>query len=83
MQRAKAQLRTKVKKVLFVSVLALIEQFYKYLLQKDSEYKLYVLGANSSQKILRQGCNNIIISRFVEDLNPYFERARLGIVPLL
>lgn len=61
-------------------LLYLLSQYYKYLLQKDSEYKLYVVSANPSPKILRLACNNIVITGFIRNPTNYFERAAVGIV---
>ncbi|MEB3219559.1 MAG: glycosyltransferase [Nostocales cyanobacterium 94392] len=67
------------------AVINFIQKCFTKLLKIDSEYKLYVVGSNPSAKIinLQNNNNNIIVTGFVEDPTPYFEKAAIGIVPLL
>jgi glycosyltransferase involved in cell wall biosynthesis len=44
--------------------------------------KLYIVGANPSESLKKLGNNNIIITGFVEDPLPYFEKAKLAVAPL-
>ncbi|MBF2017508.1 MAG: glycosyltransferase [Rivularia sp. T60_A2020_040] len=70
------------------AVIHFTQKCFTKLLKIDSEYKLYVVGSNPSAKIINlqnNNCNNnnIIVTGFVEDPTPYFEKAQIGIVPLL
>ncbi len=60
-----------------------IQKCFTKLLQIDSEYKLYIVGSNPSAKISKLRDNNIIVTGFVEDPTPFFEKAEIGIVPLI
>jgi len=44
---------------------------------------LYVVGSAPAEKIRKLSGDDVIVTGFVEDPTPYFERAALGIVPLL
>ena len=44
---------------------------------------LYVVGNAPSERILKLKDTNVVVTGFVDDPSPYFERAALGIVPLL
>lgn len=53
-------------------------------LQKiDPEFKLYIVGSNPSAKIKQFESENIIVTGFIEDPSHFFEKAQIGIVPLL
>lgn len=68
------------------AVIYFTQKCFTKLLEIDSEYKLYVVGSNPSAKIINlqnNNNNNIIVTGFVEDPTPYFEKAAIGIVPLL
>ena len=60
-----------------------IQRCFTKLLKIDSEYKLYIVGSNPSAKISKFQDNNIIVTGFVEDPTPFFEKAEIGIVPLI
>lgn len=66
------------------AVINFIEKCFTKLLKIDSEYKLYVVGSNPSAKIinLQNNHHNIIVTGFVEDPTPFFEKVEIGIVPL-
>lgn len=49
----------------------------------DPEYKLYIVGSNPSIKIKQFENENIVITGFIEDPSSFFEKAQIGIVPLL
>ncbi len=60
-----------------------IQTCFTKLLKIDSEYKLYIVGSNPSAKVRNLQSNNIIVTGFVEDPTSFFEKAEIGIVPLL
>jgi polysaccharide biosynthesis protein PslH len=64
------------------AILQFIDNCFQYLLQKDSEFKLYIVGSNPSVKIKKIASKNIIITGFIENPIDFFERAAMGIVPL-
>jgi polysaccharide biosynthesis protein PslH len=64
------------------AILKFIDGCFQYLLQKDSEFKLYIVGSNPSEKVNNIANKNIIVTGFVENPIDFFERAGMGIVPL-
>jgi glycosyltransferase involved in cell wall biosynthesis len=50
--------------------------------QTVPDVKLYIVGANPPEKILRLASENIIVTGFVENPVPYFEKAAAAIAPL-
>ncbi len=60
-----------------------IQKCLTNLLKIDPEYKLYIVGSNPSPKIRKLESKNIIVTGFVENPTQFFEKAQIGIVPLL
>lgn len=56
--------------------------FYK-LLNIDNEFKLYIVGNKPNEKLLKYKSNEIIITGFVESVQPYFEKSLCMVCPLL
>ncbi len=64
------------------AILTFVDYFYK-LRQKDPEFKLYIVGSSPTKKLLALKSDNIIVTGFVEDPTAFFEKAEIGVVPLL
>lgn len=64
------------------AILTFVDYFYK-LRQKDPEFKLYIVGSSPTKKVLALNSDNIIVTGFVEDPTAFFEKAEIGVVPLL
>jgi polysaccharide biosynthesis protein PslH len=64
-------------------ILKFIEKCFIKLLQKDQDFKLYIVGSSPSKKVLALASKHIVITGFIEDPTPYFEKAEIGIVPLV
>jgi glycosyltransferase involved in cell wall biosynthesis len=47
-----------------------------------SDAKLYIVGMNPGRDILAYSSANIIVTGYVDDPSPYFERVLVGIAPL-
>ncbi|MBV6623420.1 MAG: glycosyltransferase family 4 protein [Rivularia sp. (in: Bacteria)] len=60
-----------------------IQNCFVNLLKIDSNYKLYIVGSNPSAKIKKLASENIIVTGFIENPIQFFEKAQIGIVPLL
>ncbi|MEO1429126.1 MAG: glycosyltransferase [Cyanobacteria bacterium J06633_8] len=60
-----------------------IKNCFINLLAIDSKYKLYIVGSNPSAKIKKLASENIIVTGFIENPTNFFEKAEIGIVPLL
>jgi glycosyltransferase involved in cell wall biosynthesis len=65
------------------AVLTFVEKCFKKIIQQDREFKLYIVGSNPSKKVLALACKQITITGFIEDPSDFFEKAAIGIVPLL
>ncbi len=64
------------------AIVAFVKECFQKLLEYDPQYKLYIVGSNPSQKVQKLASSNIIVTGFVEDPTPFFEKAAIGIVPL-
>ena len=64
-------------------ILKFIKKCFRKIKTKYPDFKLYIVGYKPSEKILRLADQNIIVTGFVEDPTPFFEKAEIGIVPLL
>ncbi|PAX49801.1 hypothetical protein CK510_27700 [Brunnivagina elsteri CCALA 953] len=64
------------------AILHFIDNCFQFLLEKDRDFKLYIVGSNPSAKITNFASKNIIITGFIENPIDFFERAEIGIVPL-
>ncbi len=64
------------------AILEFIDSCFQSLLQKDSNFKLFIVGSNPSKKVRDMASKNIIITGFIENPITFFERAGMGIVPL-
>lgn len=65
------------------AILNFVNKCFRYLLEKDPNFKLYIVGAKPSAKVSGLASQQIIVTGFVEDPTPYFEQVQIGIVPLL
>ncbi|BAY87305.1 hypothetical protein NIES267_68270 [Calothrix parasitica NIES-267] len=60
-----------------------IQKCFTDLRKIDPEYKLYIVGSNPSAKIKQLENENIVVTGFIENPSHFFEKAQIGIVPLL
>ena len=66
------------------SIIQFIEQiFLPDLLLKYPTIKLYIVGSNPTMRLRKYESKSIIITGFVEDPTIYFEKASIGVIPLL
>lgn len=65
------------------AIVTFVKECFQKLLEYDPQYKLYIVGSNPSQKVQKLASSHIIVTGFVEDPTPFFEKAAIGIVPLL
>ena len=65
------------------AAITFIQKCFTKLLKIDAEYKLYIVGSNPSPRIIKFANSNIIVTGFLSDPTPFFEKAKIGIVPLL
>lgn len=64
------------------AVLRFLRDHFLTLRQRYPDAKIYVVGSNPSKELIAMSDNAIVITGFVDDPTPYFERAGLGIAPL-
>ena len=65
------------------AVLFLVRHCLRDLRARFPDLVLYVVGNAPSKLIQRLNGDGVVVTGFVEDPTPYFERAALGVVPLL
>jgi glycosyltransferase involved in cell wall biosynthesis len=65
------------------AILIFIEKCFKKLIEQDRAFKLYIVGSSPSKRVLALASKQIIVTGFVEDPTEFFEKAEIGIVPLL
>lgn len=67
-----------------LSVISFLDTlFLPVLLKERPMLKLYIVGANPSARLKQYSSDNVIITGFIENPREYFEKAEIGIVPLL
>jgi glycosyltransferase involved in cell wall biosynthesis len=67
-----------------LSIIHFIDNVYRPLCAENvTDIKLYIVGAKPTAKLQKYASENIIITGFVENPVSYFNRAEIGIVPLL
>jgi len=59
-----------------------IDDIFPLILKEVPDCILFAVGANPPKKLLKRQSYNIRVTGFVEDPFPYFEIAKVGIVPL-
>ncbi len=65
------------------SIINFISTIFSQLLKDYPQLKLYVVGANPTAKLRKLESDSIIITGFVENPVSFFEKASIGIIPLL
>lgn len=65
------------------AILTFLDNCFYKLRQKDPNFKLYIVGSSPTKKIWALQSDNILVTGFVEDPTPFFQKAEIGIVPLL
>jgi hypothetical protein len=64
------------------SIIYFIEKVFKPICE-ELNLKLFVVGANPTKKLIDYNSSRIVVTGFVTDPTEYFEKAELGIIPLL
>ncbi|WP_103160049.1 glycosyltransferase [Pectobacterium odoriferum] len=64
------------------AVLWFVHSIFPKILEKKSDVKFFVVGANPPESIKNLECDNIIVTGFVEDPKEYFEKMHISVVPL-
>ncbi|SEF55925.1 Glycosyltransferase involved in cell wall bisynthesis [Caloramator fervidus] len=88
----KRQYNSKIKNLLFLGtmswypnehgILWFLDNVFPKLIQYDKDIKLYIVGKNPSEKILKYNSDNIIVTGYVKDVNEYIEKCDICIVPI-
>lgn len=66
-------------------ILWFVENVFSLVIQKDSRYKLFLVGANPSDKIIdlkKRYADNIVVTGTVEDVSEYYDMCDISIVPM-
>lgn len=64
------------------AALAFLRDHFPRLQRKYPDVRIYVVGSNPPKELSALATEAIIVTGFVDDPTPYFERAGLGIAPL-
>lgn len=65
------------------AVIRFIEEVLPQVGRRFIATKLYVVGSSPSRKLLRYQSGQVVITGYVADPSSYFEKAHIGVVPLL
>jgi polysaccharide biosynthesis protein PslH len=65
------------------AVVTFVEKHLPQLLRQFPDTTLFVVGANPPKRLRELASPHVIVTGFIDDPTPYFEKASLGIVPLL
>jgi glycosyltransferase involved in cell wall biosynthesis len=65
-------------------ILWFTNEIWPYLKKKEPELKFYIVGKNPPECIIRLSkiYKDIIVTGFVEDIEPYYQKCRVFVVPL-
>jgi polysaccharide biosynthesis protein PslH len=67
----------------YAAVIGFIEKHLPQLLLDFPDTTLFVVGANPPKRLCELASAQVVITGFVDDPTPYFEKASLGVVPLV
>lgn len=59
-----------------------VRWFVKKVMPYLPDLELYIVGSNPSPLIKKAGGSNVIVTGFVDDINAYYQRARLFVCPM-
>lgn len=88
----KKSYNSKIKKILFLGtmswypneqgILWFLENVWEKVIDKYNDVKLYIVGKNPGENIMKYESNKVIVTGYVEDVNDYIEKCDVCIVPL-
>lgn len=64
------------------AALHFLHDHFPALRREYPDTKIYIVGSNPPRELVAMSDNSILVTGFVDDPTPYFERAGLGIAPL-
>jgi len=67
----------------YAAVIGFIEKHLPQLVREFADATLFVVGANPPKRVRELASTHVIVTGFVVDPTPYFEKASLGVVPLI
>ena len=65
------------------AVLQFHKQVFEPLRSAGLKFKLYIVGSGPSEAVRRLAAEDCVVTGFVDDPTPYFQRCTIGVVPLL
>jgi glycosyltransferase involved in cell wall biosynthesis len=66
-----------------VAIVEFVRESFSTLQGRFPAAKLYIVGSSPPEAVLRLASSSIVVTGFVDDPSPYFEKASIGIAPLL
>jgi glycosyltransferase involved in cell wall biosynthesis len=64
-------------------IMYFLDEIFPRILEKESEARVYVVGAFPSKELLRRANPRIVVTGWVDDVRPYFARGQVFVIPLL
>jgi len=60
----------------------LVNDIWPIIKQKISDVKLYIVGSHATETVKKLASNDIVITGFVNDLSPYYQKCKVMLAPL-
>ncbi len=60
----------------------LVKEIWPLIKQNLPKTKLYIIGSNPTDEIKKLASNDVIVTGYVKDLEPYYKEAKVMVVPL-
>ena len=64
------------------AIMWFVKDILPLLINKIPDIKLYIVGGNPPENILKLASDNVIVTGFVDSLQEYFEKVHIAVVPL-
>jgi GT2 family glycosyltransferase/glycosyltransferase involved in cell wall biosynthesis len=59
-----------------------LDDIFPLIVEKDPEIRIYVVGSQPPEALSARASKNVIVTGFVSDIEPYFNKVKLSIAPL-
>ena len=64
------------------AVVWFLENVFNVLIERNKNYRFYIVGRDPSQKVLNLNSENVFVTGTVEDVRPYLQHAAVVVAPL-
>jgi GT2 family glycosyltransferase/glycosyltransferase involved in cell wall biosynthesis len=59
-----------------------LDDIFPLIVEKNPQIKIYILGSCPPKWLLARATDNVIVTGFVSEIEPYFDRIKLSVAPL-